>query len=419
MGSPISAITQIGDLAYAMYVGRVWTPKGFSDTIKNFSKALAEKSEITKEDLGIERIAQEFADGTTLSKAVSKVFKIVQLERIDSIGKEVLVNNAFDQYKLRTSTEAGRAKLLKELHPIFGNESNSVINDLIAGNATDNVKFLLYSKLLDFQPVALSEMPEYYLRGGNWRVLYMLKTYTLKQFDVFRREIYHNINDGYENNDKAQVIKGITNMTQLMALLTLANAGADEIKDFMLGKETRFEDHVIENFLTMGGASRYVRMQVAKEGFFSAAAQQILPPFKFANAFSKDVSSNVEDGLRSVDSVPVFGKLYYWHLGRGSTYKKSQEEQDFAKAGKDVRKFKKKFDDAENKRDFIMDNIDMYKQMKIHQNFQASLNRNKGVINKLEELPQTDNIRKRLGQLQEQRRMLIEKYFQVVETMTN
>ena len=33
-----------------------------------------------------------------------------------------------------------------------------------------------------------------------------------------------------------QKLEGIKNLVQLMSLLTLANAGADEIKDWLLGK---------------------------------------------------------------------------------------------------------------------------------------------------------------------------------------
>ncbi len=425
MGSPISALTQIGDLAWAMYAGKVWTPKGFSDTIKNTVKAVLGRSNITKEDLGFERIAQEFADGTTLGKAVSKVFNTVGLTKMDSIGKEVLINNALSQYQAQASSEIGRKQLLKDFKPIFGPQSNEVINDLLATdlatNPSDNVKFLLYSKVLDFQPMALSEMPELYLNSGNGRVFYMLKTYTLKQFDVFRREVFNEIKDGAKNNDPKKIVNGVKNMTQLMALLTLANAGADELKDFMLGKETKFQDHVIENFLTMGGASRYMRMQVTREGIGSAAGQQILPPFKFFNALSKDVSGDVENlsDLKTIESIPVGGKLFYWHHGKGAGLKKTQEEQDFSKAGKKMRKIKKDFDKAEDKRLFITSNLDAYKQMKIHQNFQAALNRNKAVINKLEKIPQTANVRKRTGQLQEQRRILIDRYFTVTKGMDN
>jgi len=423
MGSPISALTQIGDLAWAMYVGKVWTPRGLADTIKNVGKAITKKSEITKEDLGIERIAQEFADGTTLGNAVSWVFKKVGLERIDSIGKETLINNAFSNYKVMASTEAGRQTLLKQIKPIFGTQSEGIINDLLAGNPTDNVKMLLYHRLLDFQPVALSEMSEQYLKSGNGRVFYMLKTYTLKQFDVFRNEAWHKIKTG----ERDQVIEGIGNMIKLVSLLTLANAGADELKDWMLGKETKFEDHVIENFLTMGGASKYVRMQTTREGLGSGLIGQILPPFRFVNSISKDLNQlygsyitgdTIDfDHARIVESIPIGGKLYYWHYGRGEDYKKSSNEQEFGKVSKEVDIFKKQLENSEDKRTFLNSNLDGFKQMKLHENFQSALNRNQAVINKLKKIDQTTNVRERLGQLQQQREMILKRYFEVTGTV--
>jgi hypothetical protein len=423
MGSPLSALTQIGDLAWAMYVGKVWTPRGLASTVKNLGKAITKKSEITKEDLGIERIAQEFADGTTLGNAVSWVFKKVGLERIDSIGKEPFNHNAFDNYKVMASTEAGRTELLKQIKPIFGTQSESVINDLLASNPTDNVKMLLYHRLLDFQPVALSEMPEQYLKSGNGRVFYMLKTYTIKQFDVFRNEAWHKIKTG----EKDQVIEGIGNMIKLVSLLTLANAGADELKDLLLGKEVKFEDHVIENFLTMGGASKYVRMQTTREGLGSGLAGQILPPFRFINSISKDLGQAYGDYIagdtinfdhaRIVESIPIGGKLYYWNFGRGIDYKKSSNEQEFTNVGKEVKLFKRQLENVEDKRTFLNSNLDKFKQMKMHENFQNALNRNQAVINKLKEIEQTTNVRERLGQLQQQREMLLSKYFEVAAGM--
>jgi len=421
MGSFTSAITQIGDLAWAMYVGKVWTPIGFSDTVKNLSKAIMNKSNVTKEDLGIERIAQEFADGTTLSKGVSKVFKYVGLEKIDSIGKEVLINNALDRFKAeaRKNPEA----LARLIRPTFGNKSQEVVQEILADNPSDNVKMLLYSRLLDFQPVALSEMPEFYLNSGNGRVFYMLKTYTLKQFDVFRKEVVHNI----KSENPQQKLQGITNMIQLMTLLTLANAGADEIKDFMLGKETKFSDNVIDNFLTIGGASRYTQMQITREGFGSAISQQILPPMKFINAASKDIAQTYSeyvsgdtskfDHARIIDSIPGIGKLYYWHAGRGSDLKKSIAEQEFTKAGKDARLFKKQLENSQDKRFFIESNLDRFKQMKLQENFQAALSRNKAVINKLEKIPSTENVQTRLGQLKIQREQILKKYQEVAGSL--
>jgi len=426
-----SAITQIGDLAWAMYVGKVWTPSGLLGTGKNLVKAISGsfdatkdkfgKSEVTKEDLGFERIAQEFADGTTLGRAVSKAFKIVQLERIDSIGKEVLINNALDQY--RREAKADPEALAKKIKPIFKDKSLDVVQEILADVPSDNVKMLLYSRVLDFQPAALSEMSEVYLKAGNGRVFYMLKTYSLKQLDVFRREVAQNL----KSDNPQQRIQGLTNLVQLLALLTLANAGADELKDWMLGKESRFSDNVIENLLTMGGASRFTRMQVSKEGFGSAMLQQVLPPMKFINSASKDLAEGYDnyvagdvsrfDHARIIDSIPGVGKLLYWHYGRGEENKKSLAEQDFSKATKDAAMFKRQLENSTDKRVFIEANLDRFKQMKLQENFQAALNRNKAVINKLEKLPSTENVQTRLGQLKSQREQILKKYQEISDTM--
>ena len=421
MGSPLSAITQLGDLAWAMYVGKVWTPSGFLGTGRNLLKAVTSKSDVTKEDLGIERIAQEFADGTTLSKAVSKVFKVVGLEKIDSIGKEVLINNALDQFK--AEAKANPEALAKKIRPTFGSKSTDVVQEILSGNHTDNVKMLLYSRLLDFQPVALSEMPEYYLNNGNGRVFYMLKTYTIKQLDVFRKEVVHNL----KSENPQQKLQGLTNMVQLISLLTLANAGADEIKDLLLGRETKFSDNVIENFMTIGGASRYTKMQITREGFGSALTQQILPPMKFVNAASKDLyegyrnyvtgDTSTFDNARIIDSIPGVGKLAYWHFGRGSELKKSIDEQEFAKDSTASRLFKKQLENSDDKRLFIESNLDRFKQMKLEENFQSALTKNKAVINKLEKIPSTENVQTRLGQLKQQREQILKKYFEAKETL--
>jgi len=424
MGSPLSAITQIGDLAWAMYVGKVWTPQGFSDTIKNTINAVFNKSKITKEDLGIERIAQEFADGSTLSNAVSWVFDKVGLTKIDSIGKEVLINNTLDQYKKQIQSIDGRAKLLKEIKPIFGPQSESVIQDLLSDKSSDNVKMLLYSRLLDFQPVALSEMPEYYLKGGNGRVFYMLKTYTLKQFDVFRKEVWHNLRDG----DANQKLEGIKNLTKLMALLTLSNAAADEIKDFLMGKEQKFSDHVIENFLTLGGASKYMRMQITREGIGSTLVGQILPPFKFVDSIGKDIGQSYKDYVsgdtmnlidaRTLESIPVAGKLAYWHWGRGSEYKESIAEREFKEAGKAAKLFKTQLENSKDKRLFLQSNLNDFKQMKLHENFQTQINGITQTINKLEKMNQTTNVVKRIGQLKNKKEEFMKRYSDLSKNLT-
>ena len=308
MGSPASALTQVGDLAWAMYEG------GVIRTLKNVYKSAIGASRITKEDVGVTRIGQEFADPGKMASAVSFIFKWVGLEKMDAIGKEALLNTAHEMYQKKAKKDP--AKLAKEIKGVFGVETQSVIDDLLNDNISDNVKLLVYNRLADFQPIGLSEMPQKYLDAGNGRIFYMLKTFTIKQFDAFRNESYNKI----KNGDKREKIQGMQNLIKLAAFFVLANAGADELKDLLLGRKTDLNDRVVDNMLRLGGISKFITWKARTEGAASAMFRQILPPFKFIDSTTKDIWSAGDDkGLEAVGSVPFVGKLAYWHMGRGDT----------------------------------------------------------------------------------------------------
>lgn len=318
MGSPISAITQIGDLAFAVYKG------GPIQAAKAFGRAVVGRSHITKEDIGIEKIATEFEDGRATAKIVDRVFKAVGLSKMDSLGKETLINATIGRY--RNLAKNPNEEFLSKLRAVYGSDEvaiTKVIDDLKTGKNTEDVKLLAFNELLDMQPVALSEMPVQYLKGGNGRVFYMLKTYTVKQFDIYRNEVWHEM--------VKNPAKGMRNLVYLTGSLVLANATADEIKDTILGRETSWEDRTIDNLLRLAGFSKFTIYKARQEGAGSAAAQTILPPMKLLDSISKDLTSKndgepkgIED-LETPASVPVGGKLYYWWFGKGA--QKSEDKK--------------------------------------------------------------------------------------------
>lgn len=332
MGSVYSTLTQVADLAWSMYDG------GMIATVKNASKSLVGASRLKKAEVGFTHIAQEFADPGSFGKAVNIIFTASGLSKMDGIGKEALMNTALEKYEKRSKKDV--TLLSKELAPVFGGETASVIADLQKGAITDNVRLLIYNKVLDFQPMALSEMPEKYLTAGNGRVAYMLKTFTLKQLDVYRNEIYNKL----RSSDRATQRQGLKNFARLAIFFVMANAGADELKDWMLGRESSLSDKVIENALRLGGISKYITWQARTEGVGTALSRQVLPPFRFVDNLFRDTAAitGVEDkyreftgrppkdfkGLRSVGSIPIVGKLYEWRFGiKSEAAKKSRKKQ--------------------------------------------------------------------------------------------
>ena len=327
MGSPISAITQFGDLAWSLY------KSGFYKTSGAFLKSLTGKSKITKKDIGIDNIAQEFNDSSKTASYVAKVFKMTGLNRFDALGKETLINSAYSRLQQEALKKNNR-KFINEIRAVFGDEADQVITDLKNGVASENVKYLLFSELLDFQPVALSEMPEKYLTGGNGRIFYMLKSFTLKQIDVSRREAFDKIAEG-------NVKEGLGNLIRFAVAFMLMNGTADVIKDFLLNREIDLNDLLLDNLLRLAGFSKFQIYKAREEGIGSTALRTIVPPAKFIDSLWKDIRSikgavfdgkqfNLKD-IETVQSIPIAGKLYYWWFGKGrekSNKKKSKKIRD-------------------------------------------------------------------------------------------
>lgn len=308
MGSVMSAITQIGDAAFSIH------KYGVGETAKGLGQAVKGKSVMSREDLGISRrIASEFSDKSRMAKAVDTVFKSVGLSQVDAIFKSTAINAAYNSAVKLARNPKTEAAFRKKLEPIFEKETDAVLDEFKNGEVTENTKLYVFNEVADIQPIVLSEMALKYLSGGNGRIFYMLKTYTQKMLDVYRNEVFNKI------KTPGQRTEGIKNLISLTSALVVMNTGADVIKDLLFGRPIVLEDHVVDNVWRTIGASRYTVEQAKRDGIGTAALKQILPPAKAIDAAYKDIKS-MGDGKGSelVQSVPIFGKFYYWWFGKGA-----------------------------------------------------------------------------------------------------
>jgi len=312
LGSPISAITQIEDIGLTMYRA------GIFNTGKSLLNSIMNTPKVTLESIGVENIAEEFSEKTFGQKAIEKVFKITGFTWMDKLGKESFINGVYSKYEgLAKSNDSNFKDMLGQ---VFGEEADQVLNDIKTGNMSENVKYLLFNELAGIQPITLSEMPEYYVTGGNNRVFYALKTFTIKRFDYLRTHAIEQI--------QADPVKGIANLSRMVLFLMLAGASTDWIKDFLLGRKTPPEDYVVNNMFKVFGIQKYILYQARREGLMKAFSSQILPPWKLIDDISKDImATTMNENPREIkdwdtwSNLPLFGKLYYWWFGRGSEKK--------------------------------------------------------------------------------------------------
>lgn len=313
MGSPISALTQLQDLAFSLH------HNGYFNTAVSLSKAVTGWQQLTKEDIGVSNILQEFEDGGRSGTAVRKVFKAVGLSFMDDLGKSTYLDAAYK--RLKKAAVKNTPAFQEKMEVIFGEEAGQVTQDLKDKRLTENVKYLLFSELSDVQPISLAEMPIGYLRGGNGRIFYMLKTYTVKQFDIYRREIFDELASG----SLRRQAKGMRNLISLASALMLLGMGTDALKDLLLGREIDIDDLVMDNLLKVTGFTKYQIYTAKRDGIMNTFWKTLfIPP---VGAPIDDISRDLyalNTGDKDVEEldiwqrVPGVGKFYYWWWGGGS-----------------------------------------------------------------------------------------------------
>ena len=335
MGNPLSAITQLGDLVWS------YDQAGVFETLKT----AVSKKKIKIEDLGIEKIGQEFTSTSISGKAVDKIFKIVGIAKIDKLGKETLINGVFNRYVKEAKKGKPSKQLLNDIDRYFDSKDSKkikkLINDLKQGKVTEDVQMLVFNKLLDHQPVTQSEMPQVYLQSGGSRLAYQLKTFTIRQLDVIRGKIVNDIVKAKTYKEKAL---GLGKFVRFLALWVFAGATKDIIKDLILGRPVDAEDYVYENLLQFVGASRYQIYQAKRYGLKGIINRFVSPPaFSVGEELVQDVSKLVtdkkltkkqekmtseeieelrgdevrEDSWKLMQRVPVFGKVAFWRSKSG------------------------------------------------------------------------------------------------------
>ena len=178
---------------------------------------------------------------------------------------------------------------------------------------------MMFSELSNYQPISLSEMPLKYLQANNGRVFYALKSFTIKQFDVMRREIFHELNAG-------NTAEGMKKFLAYTTILSLAGGSVQEVKDFISRGDTiaveDMPDQMVKNLFKIMGTSQWIVENQLKEGkIVSAIGEAVLPPISLFDGLSEDLSKLAQGTLESKDSkviqrIPPFGRLIQdWMLG--------------------------------------------------------------------------------------------------------
>jgi hypothetical protein len=165
-------------------------------------------------------------------------------------------------------------------------------------------------------------MPEWYLKNPNGRILYMLKSFTLKQFDIVRREI---VREYAKGNKKDAIAKA----TALVGYATAANLGTQVVKDMAQGREVRPEDlppKAMWTLLGIYGFNNYIAERYLSQGDLGGALlNTILPPLPVLDSLQQGIKQTTNmiqdedyDYFKATKAFPVFGPVVYSWFGGGA-----------------------------------------------------------------------------------------------------
>ena len=317
-----ATITQLGDLAYSVH---------FNGLGATGSAMFGKKNVDWYKYFGLDSADIDMAAGRDgAAKLLNKMFKVTGFTALDKFGKNTVMESTFLRMRKQANSpqRAQLQKLYDEINPIYGKEgAKGIIKDLRAGNFSDEVESVIWYKFLDLQPAALSEMPKYYAKGGGWRSLYMLKSFTLKQFDVFTEAMGDKMKRSHQlwkegRKGEAMVLagEGVYGLASLAAVFALANYSTSVIKDTIYGRPINHDELTDDTMLRLFGIGRYNVWQARREGLPKAAMELFLPPTTFLTRGYKDmetlVTGDTEKLGESARGLPV-GDFWYWHYGPG------------------------------------------------------------------------------------------------------
>jgi hypothetical protein len=317
LGNPISAATQLGDLFVNAY------RYGGRNAFKGALETITGKNVTNVADFNLENhISQDFHNVSALGGALDFVFKRSGFRAVDRFGKNSLLQSAWNKNTFLAKSEKGIKKLKEEWGGMFGNEFDSLVNDLSAGKVSENAKLLLFTELTGSQPVTLSDMPLKYLQAPNGRIFYSLKSFGLKQLELINNTIINQARQGkYAAAGK--------NALAYSAIVGLGNATVQESKNWMQGREfqiDRVPDNWANYMLATAMTSRYSVDKNLKNGdIVGVISDSVAPPISVFSNLTKDVFGTMGAMYEGQDldpkalrSVPIIGRWFYNLFGGGA-----------------------------------------------------------------------------------------------------
>jgi hypothetical protein len=297
LGDIHSTLTQVQDVYASMYKNGVFN--AIRGGYQNFTGKGMSKEVV----LGLRDHIADFASTAPTKKIADKILTVTGFRAVDKFGKQTFMNSSLlkNQQLARKNPE----KFAKKWGEFFGNETEQLMNELklykTPDDVTDRIGLMLWDDLSKVQPISLSEMPEAYHRMKNGRLLYALNSFTIKQLDIIRNDVYNSLRKGdYKRAALALAGYGM--------FFTGASIPVDMMKDHLAGRDPRgLRDLAGEGALKAIGLNKYTFDKLDKpDGLTSAIAGMVTASIAPLAILVNSIYNQKPEEL--FEFVPVIGR---------------------------------------------------------------------------------------------------------------
>ena len=334
LGSPMSAITQLADIILSVIANNpINTAASIFASIPALYKG---NNSLVREHFDFTHSRTDWSDNATAA-TLDMVLTASGLKSMDIFGKEVFMRAA-----ARKNSAMTKDQFVKQWSNMFFDDvkRTEAAYDALQRKEYGNsdALFVLFNSLSQWQPITLSELPPWYNTAGNLRVFYMLKGFHIKALNGLRNEVVSKWESG---NKLGAARQGV----YIATLISLAGAGTDELKDFILGRESSFKDNFFDNLTQMTLLNRYSLEKGYHQGrIVSTLLEGHLPPFRFADHALDDIGKFMFDRenyrANMLKDVPIFGRIVHAHTDFGRAAELARQKKDIYDIIKDNTKKK-------------------------------------------------------------------------------
>jgi hypothetical protein len=316
---PTSTLSQMFDLAFTIMDNGV---------LPAFNAMFGTK--VTMESMGLDpnNLSAEYPAGSRgrqkyFNDVVRKGLQLTGFRRMDQLMKETNLTANYNRFRKTARLAPNNPKFIKfrqEIEFMVGQDVDQVIADLKAGrHDSELVREVLVRKLLETQPLNRFELPLSVSNNPNYRMLYTMKSFLIKQLALVARRY------GVTMMDSSQPLRkraaAAKDIIKLLILFQVVGLPLDFLKDLIAGRDVYPGDYSTNALLRIAGMSKYTLYQ-AERGLGGAVGSYFLP-VGLDQTFTMldDVGGVLWGGKKVPDTRAVnylpFSDVWYYRYGPG------------------------------------------------------------------------------------------------------